>query len=129
MSVIGLKRMCIMNNRKQQVESFLDTLTSKEMDNYIADKNINLEWISKFKRIKETKPESHHHRLVEEIARNGLDMNNSFYKLGSAYVIAFILNSFYDDKYKINDIKYYLKAIIDDDSEIKDYVYDIMKDF
>ena len=50
-------------------------------------------------------------------------------KLGSAYMIAFILNSFYDDKYKINDIKCYLKAIIDEDNEVKEYVYDIMKDF
>ena len=99
------------------------------MDDYIADKKINLEWIIKFKRIKETKPKSHQHRLVEEIANKGQNVNNSFYKLGSAYMIAFILNSFYDDKYKINDIKCYLKAIIDEDNEVKEYVYDIMKDF
>ena len=118
-----------MGNRKQQVESFLDTVTEKEMEDYIKDKNVNLEWIKKFKRIEETRHESHLNRLTEQIYQKNFDVNDSFYKLGVAYVVAFILNSFYDDKYKINDIKYYLKAIIDGDSETKGYVYDIMKDF
>ena len=111
------------------MESFLDTLTSKEMQDYIDDKKLNLEWIKKFKIIKNTRHTSNLQRLAEEISNKNHDINNSFYRLGNAYIIAFILNCFYDDKYKISDIKYYLKVIIDGDEELKGFVYDIMKDF
>ena len=36
-----------MGNRKQQVESFLDTVTEKEMEDYIKDRKVNLEWIDR----------------------------------------------------------------------------------
>jgi len=48
--------------------------------------------------------------------------------MGEAYIIAFVLECFYDKKYKIKDLQQYLKAIIDGDEELKEYVYDIMKD-
>lgn len=48
-----------MGNRKQQVESFLDTVTEKEMEDYIKDRKVNLEWIRKFKKVQETRHESH----------------------------------------------------------------------
>lgn len=123
----------ILNNRKQQVESFLDTVTSKEIQDYINNNKLNLEFIKKLKVVKETKPSSYLQKHVEKISRLANEAHNEvidkFYKLGKAQIIAFILTCFYDDKYKINDIKYYLKAIIDDDNELKEYVYDIMKDF
>lgn len=118
-----------MGNRKQQVESFLDTVTEKEMEDYIKDRKVNLEWIRKFKKIQETRHESHLQRLADEINKKSHDINNSFYKLGNAWIIAFILNFFYDDDYKITDIKQHLKVLMDDDKQLKDYVYDIMKDF
>lgn len=119
-----------MNNRKQKIESILDSLTQKELDTYIKDRNISLENNKMFQRLKSIKkPESHFIRIAENIhndVQKGLD---SYFKLGEAWIIAFIFVCFYDDKYKIKDLKTYLHALFKNDSELKDMVYDCMKDW
>lgn len=117
-----------MNNRKQQIESFFNKLTSKEIQDYIESNKLNIEVKGMLAKIGKAKPESHSNRLVLDITEEYNNAISKFYKIGNAYIIAFILNCFYDDKYKINDIKYYLKEMIDRDLELKEYTYEIMKD-
>lgn len=119
-----------MNNRKQQIKSFLDSMTCKEFDDYIKESNIpNKNVQEMMDRIKYRKHEKHFDIVMSKINEAlGKDIN-SIYKLGQAWVIAFVLESFYDQKYKISDLQYYMKALIKDDEELKEYVYEIMKDF
>jgi len=65
----------------------------------------------------------------EKINKNICDLIEQYYRLGEANIISFILNCFYEDKYKSKDIKEYIKAIIDSDNELKEMVYDCMKDW
>ncbi|HHU55746.1 MAG TPA: hypothetical protein GXZ48_03530 [Acholeplasmataceae bacterium] len=118
------------NNRKQKVYSILDSLTQTELDNYIKERKINLkvdklmETLNKIK-----KPESHYARIIQKINDDFSNILTSYYNLGMAWVIAFVLESFYDDKYKIKDLKLYLHEIMKNNSELKDMAYDCMKDF
>ena len=119
-----------MNNRKQKVESVLKSLTQKELDDFITKNNINLDRDRMHRKLKEIrKPETHYQKIGESINNDIGENINSYYKLGQAWVIAFVLECFYDDKYKIQDIKTYMKAMIKDDVELKEMVYDIMKDW
>lgn len=120
-----------MNNRKQQVVSMLDSLTMKEINDYINERHINKDLKEKFKRLASTKQPSHFETITNSINEKSVlnEVTNKYYYLGEAYVIAFILECFYDKKYKINDLKYYLKELIDGNETVKEYVYEIMKDF
>lgn len=118
-----------MNNRKQKVESILKSLTQKELDDFITKNNINLDRDRMYRKLKEIrKPETHYHKIGESINSDIGKNIHSYYKLGQAWVIAFVLECFYDDKYKIRDMQTYIKAIIKDDDELKEMVYDCMKD-
>jgi hypothetical protein len=64
----------------------------------------------------------------EKINKTICDSMEQYYKLGEATIIALILNCFYEDKYKSKDIKEYMKSIIDSDNELKEMVYDCMKE-
>jgi hypothetical protein len=119
-----------MNNRKQQINSLLNSITSKELDNYIRENQIhNKELINNFKKVKNTAPDSHMDKIMSGISDNFGKVLNSYYKAGQAWVIAFVLECFYNDKYKISDLQKYMKALIKDNKELKEYVYEIMKDF
>lgn len=118
-----------MNNRKQKVESVLKSLTQKELDDFITKNNINLDRDRMYRKLKEIrKPETHYHKIGESINSDIGKNIHSYYKLGQAWVIAFVLECFYDDKYKIRDMQTYIKAMIKDDDELKEMVYDCMKD-
>ena len=122
-----------MNNRKQKVYSLLDSLTEKELENYLKDRKINLatnELLRRFKKYKSDNIESNHYgRMCKSVNGDLENIISKYNKLGMAWVIAFIFACFYDEKYKIKDIKDCLKDLIDDNQELKEYVYDIMKDF
>jgi hypothetical protein len=119
-----------MNNRKQQVFAMLDSLTKKEIYDYIKERNIIVKGMKEdFHRIAKVKQPSHFETILSNISGNMYETTNEYYRLGEAYIIAFILVCFYDDKYKIKDMKDYMKGLIDGDKKLKEYVYDIMKDF
>jgi hypothetical protein len=118
------------NNRKQEIYLILDSLTQAELDNYINDRNIDLEQDNIYKNLnKIKKPETHFDKIMLNIGNDFNNAVNSYYDLGMAFVIAFVLECFYDDKYKINDLKTYLHAMIQDNPELKEMVYECMKDF
>jgi len=118
------------NNRKQKVYSILDSLTQTELDNYIKDKNIDLEKDKLINKLNELrKPKTHWEKAAQKINDDFGKVLNSYFNLGRAWIIAFVLQCFYDDKYKIADLKSYLYAIIKDNPELKEMVYDCMKDF
>ena len=79
--------------------------------------------------MKSNKPETHFIKISNNINEKFYKVLNQYRQLGSAYIIAFVLECFYDDKYKIKDIQSYMKALMDDDKQLKEYVYDLMKDF
>ena len=118
------------NNRKQKVYSILDSLTQKELEQYIKDRNINLNHNELFQKInKIKKPNSHYERINNKINEDFSNVLNSYYQLGMAWVIALVLECFYDDKYKIKDLKTYLYELMKNNKELKEMVYDCMKDF
>jgi hypothetical protein len=119
-----------MNNRKQKINSFLNSITGKELDDYMKENNFRAkENQKKFEKIKNIRPETHQEIIFNGINKQAGDYISSVYNLGQAKVIAFVLECFYDNKYKISDLQYYLKAMIDGNEELKEYVYEIMKDF
>lgn len=120
-----------MNNRKQIVNSFLDSVTEKELEEYIKEhKLINKGHIKLLEKVKDNKPESHYMKLLQDNGNNNMETAISNYiDLGRAWVIAFVLECFYDDKYKVNDLQTYLKAMFKDDETLREYVYECMKDF
>lgn len=119
-----------MNNRKQKVKSFLNSITSKELEDYIKENNIPNKNIQEMiDRIKHHRPEKHLDIITSKI-NDGLGKDiNSIYKSGQAWVIAFVFRMFYNDKYKVSDLQEYMKAMMESDEELKEYVYEIMKDF
>lgn len=118
------------NNHKQKVFSVLDSLTQTELDQYIKERNINLQRDKLFEMINKIhKPEKHQEKLTCNINDEFGKIANSYYHLGMAWVISFVLECFYDDKYKIKDLKEYLHMIIKDNQELKEMVYDCMKDW
>lgn len=118
------------NNRKQKINSILDSLTNKELESYLNTKDyLNPKAKELLNKIKVNREENHYCTISKGISNNLEKVLNGYYKLGEAWVIAFVLECFYDHKYKIADLQEYLKSFIDNDKELKDYVYDIMKDF
>lgn len=118
-----------MNNRKQQVNSFLDSVTQKELDEYIKERKLNNRINEILNMIKDKREVKHFDRLSNSINKDFGDIISNNVKLGQAWVIAFVLVCFYDDKYKISDLKLYMKKLMDGDDSLKQYVYDLMKDF
>lgn len=118
------------NNRKQKVYSLLDSLSQNELEKYMSEREfINAGVKKMIEKIKINREPNHYNILISKIGVD-IDKNfNSFYKLGQAWIIAFVLECFYDKKYKIADLKEYLKVMIDGDKQLKEYVYDLMKDF
>jgi len=120
------------NNRKQKVYSMLDSITRTELDTYISDNNLmktkSKELLELLDRVKVNREYNHSQIISNKLGKNLQETIDGYYKMGEAYIIAFVLECFYDKKYKIKDLQQYLKAIIDGDKELKEYVYDIMKD-
>lgn len=123
-----------MSNRQQQINSFMNSLTQKEIDKFISENRINKSLLISLEKIKNSGlPQTHSDRIVKEINTaftQGFDeYNNSIYRLGQAQIIALLLNQFYDEEYKISDVKSFFKVLMDNEKELKGFVYDIMKDF
>jgi len=118
------------NNRKQKITSVLDSLTRKEIEDYLKGKKyIDSQILKCLDKIKVNREESHLNTILRNINMDSSKIFESYFKLGAARIVAFVLECFYDKKYKIADLKEYFKAIIDNDKELKEYVYDLMKDF
>ena len=122
-----------MNNRKQKIYSVLDSITKTELENYISDKKLmktkSKELLELFNRVKVNREQNNLQIISSNLSKNLQETIDGYYKMGEAYIIAFVLECFYDKKYKIKDLKEYLKTMIDGDKKLKEYVYDIMKDF
>jgi hypothetical protein len=120
-----------MNNRKQKIYSLLDSLSQKELEDYMKDRKLNKkarEMLELINRYKEGKP-NHFVKISNSIAGNLNDIICKYHKLGQAYTIAFVLEYFYNQKYKLADLKTCMKETMDRDKDLKEYVYDCMKDF
>jgi len=120
------------NNRKQKVYSVLDSITRTELENYISDNKLmktkSKELLELLDRVRANSNHNQSSKIINKLNKNIQESINGYYKMGEVYIIAFILECFYDKKYKIKDLQQYLKAIIEDDKELKEYVYEIMKD-
>lgn len=118
------------NNRKQKITATLDSLTSKELEEYVSSKGyINSKVKEILNKIQANREEKHTDILFKNINEDINSIFSRIYKLGQAWVIAFVLECFYNDKYKISDLQSYLKIMIKDDLKLKELVYEIMKDF
>ena len=121
------------NNNKQKVYSVLDGLTQTELNNYIKDRNIKIEHdelIEKFEKLKAIKkPSDHYSCHAQNINDDLFQTLNSYCNLGMAWVIAIVFECFNDNEYKIEDIKKNLRVLIENDKQLKEMVYDCMKDF
>ena len=124
------------NNEKQKIYEMLDSLTQIELESYISDRNLLKTEIQEFKnkykmlnRIKISRENNHHDTITVNLYNNLQDLINKYYKLGMAKVIAPILYDYSDEKYKIADLQKYIKDILETDKELKEYIYEIMKDF
>ncbi len=122
------------SNRQQQVNSFLEGITQKELDNYISKNKLNVKYADTLRKIRdETSSKTHIDMVFKDINtkfnKEYVDYIWSVYKIGQAQLIALFLNNFYDENYKISNIKKLLKAWMDNDKELKNYVYEIMKDY
>lgn len=118
------------NNHKQKVYSVLDSLTQKELEQYMKDRNINLKRdsiVDKLSRFRKT--DTHREKISQDISTKFSNNLQSYYSFAQANIITFILEYLYDDTYKIKDLKEYLHEIMKSNKELKEMVYDIMKDF
>lgn len=70
---------------------------------------------------------------LQKIANNiGSEFNKTMeqlYNLGQASVISSILHCINDKNFQIKDIKKYLKLYLDKNKELKNMVYNCMKDY
>ena len=118
------------NNRKQKIENMLDSLSQKELEDYMSKREfMNIKIKEMLNTINTNRKYNHSQIISNKLSDNIQKSINGFYKMGEAHIIAFVLECFYDQKYKIKDLKEYLKAMIDHDKELKEYVYDMRKDF
>ena len=121
------------NNRQQQVDSFLKGVTQQELEGYISRNNLNIAHLKNLNKVKRVAPKTHFTGVTDIIFQNFSKehqiITDSIYKLGQAQIIALLLNQFYDENYKITDVKSFFKALIDKDKDLKEYVYEIMKDY
>ena len=123
-----------MSNRQQKVNSFINSLTQKEVDEFISANKVNKNFLDSLNKIKNNRlSQTHSDRIVKEIhtafAQGFDEYSSSLYRLGQAQIIALLLNQFYDEEYKVSDVKSFFKALMDNAKELKEYVYEIMKDF
>jgi len=124
----------IRNDRQQQVNSFLNKLTQNEIDKYIYDNKINHDYLESLMKIKNRKASrTHSDRIAKKIFDSFANQFNrysfSMYKFGQAQIMAFLLRQSYNKDYKADDIRQHLRILMDNDKELKEYVYEIMKDY
>lgn len=76
---------------------------------------------------------THGNKILDDISKkysdNHTEYVGSIYKLGQAQIMALLLNEFYDENYEVSYIKSFFKIYMDGDKELKNYVYEIMKDY
>ena len=122
------------SNRQQQVNSFLSGLTQKEVDIFIDENKINVEYIKKLNKIRNSSLSKTHSQkifdtITQKFGKEHEEFTESIYKIGQAQIVALLLNQFYDENYKVSDVKSFFKAWMDNDKDLKGYVYEIMKDY
>lgn len=122
------------SNRQQQVNSFLSGLTQKEVDIFIDENKINVEYIKKLNKIRNSSLSKTHSQkifdtITQKFGKEHKEFAESIYKIGQAQIVALLLNQFYDENYKVSDVKSFFKAWMDNDKDLKGYVYEIMKDY
>ena len=64
---------------------------------------------------------------TDEIVDSMNNIIQKAYKVGESIIISHILNAIHKDDYTVDDIVKFLYKIMDDDEEIKDFVYEQMK--
>ena len=119
-----------MNNRKQKINSILDSLTSKEIEQYLSERKINkkkTELLQILQKNKDQKGElTHLQKLFSEVIN--YQPYEKMFDLGQANVIAMI---FHYGLHKDFTMKEFIKGMrnsFDDNQRLKNFVYDIMKD-
>lgn len=74
------------------------------------------------------KQNSHTYSLIKTIWEN-IDMDIlNYHKLGSAYIIASILNNINNHDFTIENVKESLNSTMNKDEKLKEYVHEVMKD-
>ena len=118
-----------MNNRKRQVQSLLDGLTLKEIEDYLEDNKINkdkLNSLELLKKYKEYKGDtSHRQKLANQVFNNIEDI----YLLGQANIISAILYYGLHKDFNVKDFVKVYDEMLKEDSKLKEFVYESMKDY
>lgn len=105
-----------------------------EIKKVLEKKSANKKRIDILKNIRNNKiSKSHSNQIFDDMNKKYSDSHieyvENIYKLGQAQIIALLLNNFYNEDYQISNIKDFFKAWMDNDKELKSYVYEIMKDY
>jgi hypothetical protein len=79
-------------------------------------------------KIKSNRPDNHSQKIFKNLCSPINKSIEDIYKLGTATIISQIIY-YYNDNYKISDLHKLLKNYINQDETLKEYVYDVMKDF
>lgn len=118
-----------MNNRNQKINFLLDSLTLKELEDYLKKKNIDKKKLENLKQIelhKEVKGEiNHSQKLFNKIYSNNI---NDMVYFGQAQIIAYALSFGFHDYITMQDLINFYKRNMDSEPKLKEYVYEIMKD-
>jgi septum formation topological specificity factor MinE len=107
----------------------LDSLTQKELEDYIQNRKLNNKAKELLELMSQRKSQTHLVKTFQSVNGDFNDIICKYVEIGKAQIIAFILECFYEEKYKIKDIKSYMKAMISSNKQLKEYVYELMKDF
>lgn len=117
-----------MNNRKQQINSLLSSLTSKELEEYLKENNINKDKLHQLETMKiyyeHKNRNTHMQKLLSEMNNSG-----NMYLLGEANIIAYIIYYGLHKEFKVKDFVQGFDNMLKSDNKLKEYVYEIMKDF
>ena len=117
------------DNRKQQVNAFLNGVTSSELEEYLQENEISEESNKCFQLMKMYKEHHNETTHIQKLVNGTYKNMNNLYMLGEAYIIAMVM---YYGLHKDFTVKMFVESFDDmfkTDEILKEYVYEIIKDF
>jgi hypothetical protein len=126
MMIWGMYNM--LNNRKQQIFSTLDSLTSTELEKYIQERKLNNKMEDLLNTIKSKKEPTHFQKLINEFSKNVSSIYEKYYFLGEAYILSYFLYNLCHFDFDTKKYKKQIIKILEDNQELKEMTYELMKD-
>jgi hypothetical protein len=119
----------MLNNRKQQIFSVLDSLTANELEKYIEERKLNNKFQGLLNKIKEYREPTHLQRLINKCSKDVDSIYEKYYHLGEARILAYFLYVLCHKDFETKECKILINKMLEDSQELKEMTYDIMKDF